>query len=96
MRHPAPKLHPTPDRHPDSRPSAAPVGPLGSLQDIRASLAGDVLAFLTATTPSPPLPSSDVFLEDQTDQRGSERQALLRAAITDLKVMDVRLYHDRH
>lgn len=96
MRDLAPKFPPTPDRRSDSRPPPTPVNPLDSLQDIRTSLAGDVLAFLTATTPRPPLPHSDVLSEDQTDQRGSERQALLRAAITNLKVMDVRLYHDRH
>lgn len=96
MRDPAPKLHPTPDRRSDSRPSPAPVSLVGSLQDTRTSLAGDALAFLAAATPTTSLPSSDVAPEDQTDQRGNERQALLRAAITDLKVMDVRLYHDRH
>jgi hypothetical protein len=47
-----------------------------------------------------PRPSHEevTALESLTDadERGIERQVLLRAAITDLKVMDVRLHHDRH
>ncbi|WP_309124400.1 hypothetical protein [Arthrobacter sp.] len=95
MPHPALKLPPTPDHDFPPRPSHDEATALESLTDIRTSLAGDVLAFLTATTTSPPAPQGEV-LPDNADERVTERQVLLRAAIADLKVMDVRLHHDRH
>jgi hypothetical protein len=90
--------HPSPER---TIASESPSGtlsesPSGSLEDIRTSLAGDVLAFLTATTPRTSLPHGEALTEVNADERVTQRQVLLRAAITDLKVMDVRLHHDRH
>jgi hypothetical protein len=88
---------PAPSSAPSSAPSEAGLPresqEPSSLEDVRMSLAGEVLAFLSSATPDsrarPPY-------EDRSDPRLTERQVLLRAAIRDLKVMDVRLHHDRH
>lgn len=96
MPDPVLKLPPTPDHAFPPRPSHEEVTELGLLTDTRTSLARDVVAFLTATASRPLAPQAEVLSDDHADERVTERQVLLRAAITDLKVMDVRLYHDRH
>ncbi|MEC5198524.1 hypothetical protein RCH21_000748 [Arthrobacter sp. PL16] len=69
--------------------------------DVRATPASDVVRVLavgTSTTSGDPSGSSpdDRFSSGLSSSALEDRQVLLHAAIRDLNVMDVRLYHARH
>jgi hypothetical protein len=69
--------------------------------DVRATTASNVVQILAVGTstasgdPSGSLPD-DRLSSEASSSALEDRQVLLRAAIRDLKVMDVRLYHARH
>jgi hypothetical protein len=67
-------------------------------EDIRMSLAADVAGVLAQATPmrtSARGGKAETLLADESGSSLTDRQVLLRAAIADLRVMNVLLHEDR-
>jgi hypothetical protein len=72
-----------------------------SPEGVRATLASDVVQILGSGTSTTSGDFSGCLPDDRSSSGAStgaleDRQVLLRAAIRDLKVMDVHLYHARY
>jgi hypothetical protein len=64
-------------------------------EDACTTLAADVRSLARAAPTLTPRGTSEAGLVEQSDLPSDARQALLRAAIADLKVMNVFLHEDR-
>jgi hypothetical protein len=77
----------------DEQESVPKPSDVSSLEDVRTTLAGDVVEFLALSATANGYP--DAVSRDETSASSGQRQVLLRAAVADLDAMDERLHHAR-
>lgn len=80
-------------QHRNERAPVPEPSEIESLEDVRTTLAGDVVQFLAVVAPTSGI--RDTASLTNAVAPSGQRQVLLRAAVADLQATDERLHHAR-